>query len=536
MPATDSPGIRVLAHRLAVVIFGACLLAACGNDSSSSEEPAAAASVSAATLGLQFDGASRLESETLAALAAHPDAKLYLSAGSEAANDTQAIAVSAAPRTPQAVNETPLPHATQAPVSARDRLLLKAYLNAPGDSTLASFLALTSLNKSLLNPFNQGSQGERFKQTLMAQYFLHRAQDLGRRDGWIAFFLAATQEQIDTVVRRGSVVTSEENHPAHRFFNQTFNYREADRYTALARLLDDFAVQPKNVYTAFLVTAASTWIGGEADYDDATALQNFVVGSYLSIHTMDLARQLEVAWLANNSATPRFRMASILGGFSALNRRWLAKLHGDTQAIAALDDEHRQWRLVQRAFHAFTVGLSFFPEQENFGEGMAAWADSFTHCAQEPVRTCSNLPRFSHNFQSFVLGYVDFLLKAGQGDAARQFLSIRFVPEQFPPMAAYKDWDLGRAGWEYREANIEPIMAAYANNDPSDDPMNFMLKKKRWGADTATCQVCHQAQSSFWTDEEKEVIVLPPESVATVGNWPAVATTWYGSRRPASAP
>jgi hypothetical protein len=527
---------RFLAQGLACAFIS--LLAACGNDDETTQPAVQTANSS---LVLEFDGARQVDAAALSAMASQADVRQYIdSNNSSAAAQTAATAAAALAgdgslaTTSGAVNETPLPHSTQVPVPLAERLLVKAYLNAPGDSVLTSFLALASLNKSLLNPFSQASQGERFKYTLLAQYYLNRAKDLGRREAWIPALIAAAQTQIDTVVSRGTAVTSEENHPAHRYFNETFNYKEGNRYNALALLLDDFVVQPKNVYTAFQLTAANTWIGGEAEFDDPTVLYNFVVGSYLSIHTMSLAQQLEVAWVANQNATPRFRMATILGGFSALNRRWLAKLHGDTVAVEALDDEHRQWRLVQRAFHAFTVGLSFFEEQEHFAEGIAAWQDSFTHCAEVPVRTCSNLPRFSHNFASFVLGYVDFLMKAGQADAARQYLSIRHVPEQFPPMAAYQTWDLGRASWEYRETHVDQIVAAYANGNPADDPMNLMMRKKRWGSDTATCQVCHQAQSTVWTEEEKNVIVLPPEAVASVGVWPRVATTWYGSRLPPS--
>ena len=525
---------RLFAQGLACALI--YLLTACGNGDEAAKPAVQTANSS---LTLEFEGARQVDAATLSAMAAQADVLQYIdSANSTAGSASAPIAAvtlvgdGGLATSTGAVNETPLPHSTQVPVPLAERLLVKAYLNAPSDSVLTSFLALTSLNKSLLNRFSQAGPGERFKYTLLAQYYLNRAKDLGRREAWIPALISAAQAEIDAVVSRGAAVTSEENHPAHRYFNETFNYKEGNRYTALARLLDDFVEQPKNVYTAFQLTAVNTWIGGEAEFDDPTVLYNFVVGSYLSIHTMGLAQQLEVAWVANNNATPRFRMATILGGFSALNRRWLAKLHGDSVAVQAVDDEHRQWRLVQRAFHAFTVGLSFFEEQEHFAEGIAAWQDSFTHCAEVPVRTCSNVPRFSHNFASFVLGYVDFLLKAGQADAARQYLSIRHVPEQFPPMAAYQTWDLGRAGWEYRETHVDQIVAAYANGNQADDPMNFMMRKKRWGSDTATCQVCHQAQSTVWTEEEKNVILLPPEAVASVGVWPRVATTWYGSRLP----
>lgn len=424
--------------------------------------------------------------------------------------------------------ETPLPHSTQAPVSRLERKLLKAYLDRPQDAALAAFLGLYQLNQSLLAP-RARQDGASFKATLMARYFLGRARELGRRDAWITWLSAQADARIARVVNRRGPITVNEDHAAHAYFNETFNYREGQRYTALAKLLDDYVKDPRNMYTVFLVDAANLWIGGEADHSDPTVLQNFVVGGFFSVEAMKLAQQLEVSWLKDNSATPRFRMASILGGFSALQRRWLAKLHGDEQAVALIDAEHRQWREIHRSFHAFTVGLALFEEPQNFAEGLFAWGDALAHCNEEPVRTCSNLPRLSHNFEGFLIGYVDFLLKAGQVEPARQLLLARHVPEQFPPIVAWADWDLGKDSWLYREQNAEAMAAAWANDDPADDPTHFFLKKKQWGQSTSTCQACHQAQSSKWTEAQKQEIVLPPESVATVGTWPAVSTSWYGS-------
>ncbi|MFM9900042.1 MAG: hypothetical protein ACKVOT_03445 [Polaromonas sp.] len=495
--------------------------------------PAAAPTVAMGPLQLSFEGAQALSDADKLAMTAHAEVAAFLSADAEADAGQQAVAAFVSPLV-LANNETPLPHTTQAPVSTAERVLLKAYLNHPRDATLASFLGLLSLNRSLLVGSTSAPTGDRFKHTVLAQYFLSRARDLGYNPAWQRSALTLTQQRLDQVVARQPAITVEENHAAHQYFNRTFNEREGDRYLALGQLLDDHAAAPKNMYTVFALTAINLWIGGEGDRDDPTVLHNFVVGSYFSVQAMSLAQQLEVAWTQDHTATPRFRMATILGGFSALHRRWLATVHDDQVAIAAIDNEHREWRLIQRAFHAFTVGLSFFEEKNHFLEALSAWQDSFTHCAQEPVRTCSNLPRFSHNFEGFVLGYVDFLLKAGDVESAYRYLSIRHVPEQFPPMAAYPQWDLGRAAWEYRENNAPALAARYANADPTDDPVHLMLKPRQWGGSTATCQLCHQAQGSRWTEAEKNTIVLPPEQVASVRRWPAVSTSWYGARLPAS--
>jgi hypothetical protein len=501
------------------------LLGGCGSgDPPPAEVPASPLSIG--TMTLDFEGAAQIDSSSMAALSAHPAIKEYTAATPERATEPPTAAGSAQNL---ANLETPLPHTTQPPVSNVERALVRAYLNTPKDSLLASFLGLYSLNKSMLGRSSQAQSGEALKYTLLSQYFLGRAMELGRGEKWIAELNKLAQARIDGVLAKGERVTSEEDHPAHKFFNETFNYHEGDRYVALQRLLDDFVAAPGNVYTNFALGAVNLWVGGEADFDDPTTLENFVLGGFFTVRAMKLAQQLEVAWLANNNATPPFRMASILGGFSVLQRRWLAKVHGDEPAVDALDNEHRQWRLIHRSFHAFTVGLAFFDEPQHFAEGLFAWGDALTHCKEVAVRTCSNLPRFSHNFEGFVLGYVDYLLKGGQVDAAKQFLSIRHVPEQFPPMAAYPDWDLGRAAWEYRESHADEIVALHNNGNPADDPMHLFLKKRQWGQNTSTCQLCHQAQSSKWTEEEKNTIVLPPKEVAIVGAWPAVSTTWYGS-------
>jgi hypothetical protein len=501
------------------------VLGGCGSgDPPPAEVPAAPLSIGAVTL--DFEGASQIDGDTLAALAAHPTIKEATAAAPEGAAEPP---LAARPAQSLANLETPLPHATQPPVSNLERTLLKAYLNAPKDSLLTSFLGLYSLNKSMLGRNSQERPGDSFKYTLLSQYFLGRAMELGRGERWIAELNKLAQARIDSVLAKGDRITSEEDHPAHKFFNETFNYHEGDRYNALAQLLDDFVAAPKNVYTSFALGAIGSWIGGEADYEDPTMLQNFVLGGFFTVQAMKLAQPLEAAWLADNSATPPFRMASILGGYSAVQRRWLALVHGDQPAVDAIDNEHRQWFKIHRAFHAFTIGLNFFDEPQNFAEGLAAWGAALPHCNEVPIRTCSNLPRFSHNFSSFILGYADYLLKGGQLEPAKQLLSLRHIPEQWPQMSKYGEWDLGRDAWEYREAHAEEIVALHNNGNPADDPMHFLLKKKQWGQNTSTCQTCHQAQSSTWTEEEKKTIVLPPKEAAIVGNWPPVSTTWYGA-------
>jgi hypothetical protein len=125
-----------------------------------------------------------------------------------------------------------------------------------------------------------------------------------------------------------------------------------------------------------------------------------------------------------------------------------------------------------------------------------------------------------------MLGYADFLLKAGDPQTAGQVLSLRFMP---PLAETFAAWDLGRTGFEHRENNLAAIAALYQNGNPNDDPPNFLIKTRKWGMNTTTCQLCHQTQSKVWTEDEMKAIQLPPESVASVRVWPAVSTTWYGA-------
>lgn len=495
---------------LFVLSCASCLiLPGCGGSGNSSGEPA-----------------STVSAFELADLERQPDVRIHQAA------DLRASTFSSGTLSGSLSDyEMYLPHKTRPPMSVALKQLTTAYLNNPTDKFLVAILSQVYLNSSLVNSRAKIPRGTALKNTLMAQYFLRRAQQLGVNSPWVAMQIRNTQQAIDSVLARQANITSEENHPAHVFFMETFNYKEESRYIALDRLLEDFYKHPKNVYTAFNLTAINLWIGGEADKDDPTVLENFVLGSFFSLHTIDLAHQIETSWLSNPAGLPRFRMASLIGGFSALHRRWVLNLHGDKKAITALDNEHREWRLIHRAFHSFTIGLAFFDEPENFQEAKAAWEDAFAHCAQSPVRTCSNLPRFTHNFSTFVLSYVDFLLKNGDVAAARTFLSLRFIPDSFPGMALYPEWTLGRDAWVHRERNADEIAALYADADPKNDPGHLLLRYRKWGGPTSTCQGCHQAQAKTWTPQEQLELgtTLPPEAEATVGTWPKVSTSWYGT-------
>jgi hypothetical protein len=424
--------------------------------------------------------------------------------------------------------EVALPHTTRPSLPAFERALLVAYLDHPREVQLANALAVHHLPRSLLAASAPSDGGRALRHTIFSLYFLNRAKDLGATAPWIDTALGRTETALATTLEDGAPITLDESHDAHVFWRRVFHgNQEGDRYDGLARLLQDVAGDPRNVYTSFLLMTANLWMGSEADYDDPTTLYHFLLSTYFQIRAFDLARGLEVAWTADPERNPRFRMAAELGGFGLLARRWLAKLHGDAEALRLVDEEHREWWRIQPAIHSFSLGLPFFDEPERFAEGLEVYYSAYPYCEAVPVRTCSNLARFPFNLLSFALGLVDFSLRAGDLERARAILGYRLDPGE---AANWSEWNVGRDAWLHRERNLDAIFALYRNGDPSDDPVNFETKRRRWGEETTVCQVCHQTQGKPQTQAEIEAPqTFPPPEVASVGRWPAVDTAWYGA-------
>ena len=289
--------------------------------------------------------------------------------------------------------QTFLPNAAGPEVFGLEKALLIKYLNNPTDKKTVKKLA----KLHLWNSHNWGAgEGDALKHAIISQYFLYRLKDLGDSSDWANCLISYNEERLKFYDGENYQTTVDEQHKAHKYYREAFHYKEQNRHKALAKLLNDFAHDPSNVYTSFTLTAINLWMGSETDFDDPAALYHFILGSYFSKNTIGQAKKIEENWLANpEGSTPLFRLSSILGGFSLLQRRWMAQLHGDQQAVALIDNEHREWRLVNRAFHAFTFGIPFFEEPNNFNEGLFAIYDGLAHCQEDPtVRTCFNLPRF----------------------------------------------------------------------------------------------------------------------------------------------
>lgn len=426
--------------------------------------------------------------------------------------------------------EVSLPNTVQPPNPALEKLLLTAYLDAPGDLQIVKLLALYHLPQSLLNPLRrqESTLGVALEHTILSLYFVNRAKDLGASVPWIDLALPGLQAQIDGLFKRSEKISLDEYHPAHTYYRQVFHGgQEQNRYKALEKLLQDVAREPRDVYTSFALMTFNLWIGGEAHFDDPTILNNFVLGSFFQIRAFDMSHELELAWNRDPQHFTRFRMAAELGGFGLLERRWLAKVHGDQNAVQLIDEEHRQWWRIQPAIHSFSLGLPFFDEPEHFQEGFDVYFSAYAFCAAVPVRTCSNLPRFPFNLLSFLLGLVDFKLKAGDLEGARQLLNYRFDPSE---AVNWSQWSVGRASWLHREDNLDAIFALYQNDNPADDPVNFETKRHKWGETTTVCQECHETQDKPQSLAEIEAPqTLPPPQTSSVGDWPPVTTAWYGA-------
>lgn len=435
---------------------------------------------------------------------------------------------------PVADYETYVPHKTQPEISPFEKFILKAYLDNPNDVSLAQFLALYHLNQSLLR--KEG--GQAVEHTIIAQYFLSRSLNLGGDQKWLRKALKKTDKELNQLIARGfanNTVNAEEDHAAHEYFRTAFfDNHEENRYVAVEMLLDDFVSYPNNILTNTYLTTANIWVGGEAGYDDPTILYSFVLSSYFSVRARTLAEHVELLWREDPVTHKRFRLATLIGGWTVPARRWLAKLHEDQAAVQLLDAEHREWLDINTAFHSVPVGLMLFDEKENFAEAFAAWEAGRRHCEEAPLNlSCINWPRASFNILSFVLGEVDFFLKAGQLEQAKTLLSWRFIPiDIFADSFAV--WDLGRDAWQHRENNFERIAELYQNDNPNDDPTHFLLKRHKWGANTITCQVCHTRQSKVWPEGEVDRVLSIADEFPPIGsgNWPIVSTTWYGSVKP----
>jgi len=422
--------------------------------------------------------------------------------------------------------ESPAPNKSVRIISEYEKSILATYLDNPKNIELTQYLAFFHLERSLLNSKNKDIS-DALKHSIIALYFINRAQDLGTKEKWIANGIQKLSKKINKVAvkSKNEKITLNEDHESHNYFIDAFNYHEENRYNSEALLLNDFVQNNSNLHTAHLIEALYLWNAGESVYGDPGIFYDMVLGSYFSTIVIAYAKEVELAFKADPVNNQQYRMATLLGGFTTLYRSWLATLHQDKNATNMLNKEHAKWLNIHKIFIALTYTLQVNRDPDLFESALNAMTISTESCmTQSPPRTCWDHPRFSFNVEGFALTKVDLLLKAGHIEETHKWMHI--IKNVFPN---FSYWDLGKDAYQHRQDNMDAIVSRYQNNDPTDDPLLYTLKRQKWGQPTMICQGCHQTQSKEWSEEEKNKIMLPPEEFATVGDWPEFTTEWYGA-------
>jgi len=420
--------------------------------------------------------------------------------------------------------ETSLPHASRAKISRLESALLSTYLNDPNSVELSQLMAIYHALR-LPRRFGTVYRDERkvrfLQHAIYVSYFVKRAQTLGNDAAWLSRVLIYAETLLASWLPSDLPLDDSESSDAQLFFLQAFNFNEADRYRAADKLLDDLLKNPTNLTTNAYVIASNIWNAGEAEYADPTILYSMVLSSYFAERVLPLYQRAEEAWVGDPQNNRLYRLATLLGGWSVPARRWLAKLHGDEDIVSLLDEEHRVWFEINPYFHSASIGWMLFDEPENIMEGFQS---TFSVFGCSGSRACTDRPRFSFNILNYSLLVIDYFLKLGDTGTAGFFLTFKYNPD-----FQFDSWLLGQEAWEHREANMMEIVERYQNDDPHDDPTTASLKSHKWGPNTITCQLCHQAQARTWTENERATVILPSDSDAFVGDWPEVKVEWDGS-------
>lgn len=410
---------------------------------------------------------------------------------------------------------------TEQSAPAAELAMLRLYLQQPGVAAIAQYLAVYHLHQAL--GLSRQQAGAALRHSILSQYFFRRLLQDGD-NAWAAHGLQLAIA-VSTPLLRSKKAQHAMAGAVHQAFIQTFNLQPELRADVSAQLLQAVVDDPDNVLTSTYLLALSIWRGGEAAVDDPLVLNHFILASHFGVRALQQAKSMEQAWQQDPVAASRFRLAPILGGLAIPARLWLAQLHQQQDVVNALHQEHREWLAHNAPFHSITLGLVLFNDQQLFSEGLAAWQSGVNGCMDiRANRACGDGPYFSFNMASFWLSGVDFQLKAGRPEQAQQMLYGKYAP-----IFHFEQWTLGQQAWQQRETELAERVALYQNDDPTDDPTNFLLQKRQWGPDTITCQACHQRQQRSWTAEEINTVTQPTEAVATIGRWPAIRTSWFGT-------
>lgn len=437
-------------------------------------------------------------------------------------------------------HETSLPFEPRPAMKAAEIELLTRYLNNPNSEQLARQL----LFKNIEELFKAKSPEDSLKRAIYAFYFSER---LAQKNSHLAQEYAGIQKQLRYTMDLAhqapwlSPIAKHKTDQAVQLFRQAFFDDQSLRHKSLKKLISAYLVNPKDPQITWYLSGNALWNAGESPKDDPQVLYDVLIAAYFAVETSHIAQNLEERWMINPSDDHRFRLVSMLGGFSVLARRWLAQLHGDAASMDVLDNEHRTWLTINQAFHSFTfaaVSWQYPKDSAMYGEGLSEWSNAMfdpANCFNGTHRSCNFDSFFTFNDLNFVLGLVDLWMKQGTPQSlgmANYFLNL--FPTYQKPGNCYGEcfnlWTLGKDEWQLRQQHFSEYAALFANNDPSDDPQFFGLKSKKWSAALPTCQTCHNRQEYPWTDAEKQQVSLPIEEMRTLGTkWNLVnQTTAFG--------
>ncbi|MFV8781305.1 hypothetical protein ACNKU7_02675 [Microbulbifer sp. SA54] len=424
--------------------------------------------------------------------------------------------------------ETQLPDTAWNFIPEGERRLLIRYLENPGSARFARLNALLHIEKSNIFDSNDAlgsvEKADLLDHSIYALYFVSRSWLLGAEDTWLKEAQIRLRHRLESWLPAVDQVDTSEGRQSHDDFFLAFNYKENDRYKAERSLMLDVLENPENITSNLYLAAVNQWIGGESDYNDPGTLYAFLKASYFAKRTTEMAQKHQSNWESDPQNTSLYRLAPAVGGFSVPTRRWIAKFHGDVEAVASLDREVGEWFSMYPQFYLFPASIFSFNEPENFDRGYQYFLDGQTACFENNNIFCEDHPRATYNIISFATLGFDYMAKAGDLDGALNYLSYKYVP-----FFNYESWNIGHDMWRHREQNASDIYALYHNGSSQDDPVNGFLKRHKWGPESSTCQLCHQVQGASWSDEEKAEVKSLPHDQLYVKHWPDFQVDWEGS-------
>ncbi|MDW7548257.1 hypothetical protein [Pseudoalteromonas peptidolytica] len=397
------------------------------------------------------------------------------------------------------------------------------YLENPHAEHVIALAAIRYLSSSLIA--SKSPTPTSLEHSIVALYYLERLEKVATLHTWAHQVRETLGRQVNQVLAYDSLNVNEQL-ASHTQFHHAFNVQPEQGVDAGNALVESLITDPGNVMTLTLVASSRLWLGSEVSYSDPNTLYYFILTGFYSTRAILLSHEIELQAKQPTSTKKTMRLSSILGGWTTLARRWLAGVHQDTLSRSLIDQEHEQWFSVSPGFHSITLASSYFNEPPRFFKGYGYLMQGLGICNQDLLfRSCGDDPRFSFNRLVFLTTVMDYSIKAGDFDTARNLLGAKFWPDFH-----WHEWTQGQAQWLLREQNMEQLYTQWNNDDPSDDTPLIIRTNRQWSDNTMTCQTCHQEQNRSWTAEEKERARTPAPSIEFLQFWPEISTSWTGDQ------